>query len=165
MNKQEFKEFCHQEFTKRGFKKRKSMYYLNGKDLLGGLYLQKSMCDAFYIEFDFFIGKYDDKSHPTHYESDLFNRFVVLSKTTYKGEYFMNSCIEYELYSKEELQPYFDETFDKYILPPILEGKKHILENLDYYFDAIFPKDRQKILDKLLDQSGDASEIDNSSDD
>ena len=28
MTKQEFKEFCHEEFTKRGFKKRRNMWYL-----------------------------------------------------------------------------------------------------------------------------------------
>lgn len=152
MNKQEFKEFCHQEFTKRGFQKRKSMYYLKGEDLLGGLFLQKSIGEAFYVELDFFIGNYDDKSHPTHYEADIYNRLVVLSKRTYKGEFFMNPCIEYELYSKEELQPFFDEFLDVYVLPPILDGKKRILENLDYYFESIFPNDQQKILNKLLNQ-------------
>ena len=41
MTKQEFKEFCHEEFTKRGFKKRRNMWYLQGKGLLCGMYLQK----------------------------------------------------------------------------------------------------------------------------
>lgn len=51
MTKQEFKEFCHEEFTKRGFKKRRNMWYLQGKGLLCGMYLQKSMAEAFYVEY------------------------------------------------------------------------------------------------------------------
>lgn len=31
MTKQEFKEFCHEEFSKRDFKKRRNMWYLSGK--------------------------------------------------------------------------------------------------------------------------------------
>lgn len=53
MTKQGFKDFCHKEFTKRGFKKKRSVYYLEGKDLLCGLYLQKSMSDAYYVEYNF----------------------------------------------------------------------------------------------------------------
>ena len=153
MTKEEFREFCHSEFTQRGFKKKKNMYYLKGKDLLVGLYLQKSMAEAYYVEFDFFIGEYDEKSYPTHYEADIYNRFTVLSKVTYKGEYFMDACVDYERYSIEEIKPYFDKTFDEYIMPPILNGKKYILGNLDYYLEATFPKDRQNVLDKLLDET------------
>ena len=55
MTKQEFKEFCHEEFTKRGFKKRRNMWYLQGKGLLCGMYLQKSMAEAFYVEYDIWM--------------------------------------------------------------------------------------------------------------
>lgn len=134
MTKQEFKDFCHKDFTKRGFFKKKSMYYIKGKDLLCGLYLQKSMGDAFYVEFDFFLNNYDDvKSYPTHYESDIYNRFTVLSKVTYKGEYFMDAMIEYERYTEEELQPYFDKVFKEHIMPVVLLGKKFILDDIDFY--------------------------------
>lgn len=57
MNKEEFKLFCHKEFCKRGFMRRNKMHYLEGKDVLCGIYLQKSMGDGFYVKYNFFIGK------------------------------------------------------------------------------------------------------------
>ena len=150
MTKQEFKDFCHEEFIKRGFVKRKKMYYLKGRDLLCGLYLQKSMAEAFYVEYDFFIGQYDDvKMYPTVYDSDIHRRILVMSKDTVDGEYFMDVLIEYERYNVEEIKPYFEETFEKHIMPPILEGKKIILENQQHYFAALFPEGRCEVLKKL----------------
>lgn len=150
MTKQEFKDFCHEEFIKYGFKKRKSMYYLKGNGLLCGLYLQKSMAEAYYVEIDFFIGEYNDvKNYPTTYDSDIYRRIVVLSKDTFNGEHFMDACIEYGLYTKEELEPYFTQAFEKYIMPPILEGKKIILANKEYYFKALFPEQLDSVLSKL----------------
>ena len=151
MTKQEFKDFCHEEFTKRGFVKRKKMYYLKGKDLLCGLYLQKSMAEAFYVEYDFFIGEYCDvKTYPTVYDSDIHRRILVLSKSTVDGEHFMDALIEYERYNIEEIKLYFEETFEKYIMPPILEGKKVLLEKQEHYFLALFPEERDAVLGKLL---------------
>lgn len=134
MTKQEFKDFCHEEFMKRGFTKRKKMYYLNGKDLLAGLYLQKSMAEAFYVEWDFFIGKYTDmKLYPTTYDADLTKRIEVLSKDTINGEHFMDACIEYELYTAKELKEYFDKAFEEHIMPPIAIGKEFLLQDIGYY--------------------------------
>lgn len=150
MTKQEFKDFCHEEFTKRGFKKRKSMYYLQGKDLLCGLYLQKSMSDAYYVEYDFFLGKYMDvKKYPTTYEADIDMRIRVLSKDTYGGKYFMGACIEYDLYTREELKKYFDREFAEHIMPIIKEGKARLIKDLDYFFDEMFEEEIQKVLNKL----------------
>ena len=152
MTKQEFKDFCHEEFTKRGFVKRKKMYYLRGKDLLCGLYLQKSMAEAFYVEYDFFIGQYDDvKTYPTMYDSDIHRRILVLSKDTINGEHFLDALIEYERYNIEEIEPYFADTFEKYIMPPILEGKRILLENQQHYFVSVFAKDRNRVLEKLIE--------------
>lgn len=152
MTKQEFKDFCHEEFIKRGFKKRKSMYYLKGKDLLCGLYLQKSMADAYYVEFDYFFGEYNDvKDYPTTYDSDIYRRILVLSKDTINGEHFMDACIEYGLYTKQELEPYFTQAFEKYIMPPILKGKKTILENQDFYLKAVFEHEMDNVLSKLYE--------------
>ena len=82
MDKQEFREFCHEEFIKRGFQKRRNMYYLKGKDILCGLYLQKSMADAYYVNYDFFIGNYDNvKNYPTKYEADIGERITVWTKS------------------------------------------------------------------------------------
>ena len=94
MTKQEFLDFCHEEFTKRGFKKRKKTYYLNGEGILVGLYLQKSMAEAYYVEFDFFIGEFKNpKLYPTTYESDYYGRVCVLSKDIDEGDYYMTALI------------------------------------------------------------------------
>ena len=83
MTKQEFKDFCHTEFINRGFKKRKSVYYQQGNELLCGLYLQKSASDAYYVEYNFFLGNFPDvKMYPTIYDADINMRFTVLSKDT-----------------------------------------------------------------------------------
>lgn len=42
MDRKQFKEFCKNEFTERGFKKQRNMFYLTGYDLLCGIDLQKS---------------------------------------------------------------------------------------------------------------------------
>ena len=106
--------------------------------------------EAFYVEYDFFIGEYDDvKMYPTVYDSDIHRRILVMSKDTVDGEHFMDALIEYERYNIEEIKPYFEETFKKYIMPPILEGKKIILENQQHYFAALFPEERCKVLEKL----------------
>lgn len=152
MTKQEFKDFCHKEFTKRGFKKRKSMYYLEGKDLLCGLYLQKSMSDAYYVEYDFFLGEYSETNkYPTTYEADISMRFTVLSKDTYEEEYFMDACIEYELYMEEEIKKYFDKEFEEHIMPIVEEGKERLKQDLEYFFDEMFEEEIQSLLKKLKD--------------
>ena len=150
MTKEEFKQFCHNEFVRRGFVKRKSMYYLKGKDLLCGLYLQKSMAEAFYVEYDYFLDEYEDiKKYPNHYDADIWGHICVMSKDTIKGEHFMDGLIEYERYTDEEIIPYFEETFQKYILPPLEKGKRIILENPSYYLESVFPKEKEKVLQKL----------------
>ena len=65
----------------------------------------------------------------------------------------MDALIEYERYNVEEIKPYFEETFEKYIMPPILEGKKIILENQQHYFAALFPEERGKVLEKLMEET------------
>lgn len=150
MTKQEFKDFCHGEFIKRGFKKKKSVYYLHGKDLLCGLYLQKSMSDAYYVEYNFFLGNYSDvKDYPSIYDADINMRFTVLSKDTYDGEYFMGACIEYELYSEEEVKKYFDEEFEKHVMPIVKEGKERIIQDWDYFSAEMFDEEIKSVLAKL----------------
>ena len=150
MNKQEFKDFCHDEFTRRGFKKKRSMYYMKGKDLLCGIDLQKSMAEAFYVNYNFYIGEYDDvKSYPSKYDCDLYHRITVWSKDTVKGEHFWDAMIEYERYTIDEIKPYFDRAFEEYIMPPIEKGKKVILENKDFYFRGVFEYELPGLLEKL----------------
>lgn len=150
MTRQEFKDFCNNEFIKRGFEKRKSVYYLEGKDLLCGLYLQKSISDAYYVEYNFFLESYTNaKKYPTIYDADINRRFRVLSKDTYKGKHFMGACIEYELYTKEEIKKYFDKEFEEHIMPIIEGGKERLKLDLKYFFDEMFEEEIQSVLNKL----------------
>lgn len=153
MNKADFKDFCHDEFTKRGFKKHKSTYYLESSHgLLCGLTLQGSYGAAYYINCDFFIGNYSNpKEYPSQYDSDLYHRAIsVLSKDTYKGEYFMTPLIEYKRYTLEELRPYFERAFDECIMPPLLKGKQELLNHLDiWHFPDPSVKSEKEVLEKL----------------
>ena len=125
MTKQEFKEYVHKECLKRGFIKVRNSFFLLGTDLLCGVSLQKSNYgNVFYVNFDFYLGDYQNiKKYPSQYESDIGGRITVMSKTqTYQGKHFMTSLIEYEEYTEDELQSYFDKAFDELIIPPVLNG-------------------------------------------
>ena len=51
------------------------------KVFLCGMYLQKSMSEAFYVEYDFFFGDFSNvKKYPTIYDSDVYKRIGVLTK-------------------------------------------------------------------------------------
>ena len=151
MTKQEFKEFCQAKFFKRGFKKKKKMYYLEGTEVLCGIELQKSNYGAcYYVNCHFFIGNYDCPAcYPTSYESDICRRIAVLSKDTINGQHFMDALIEYEKYDVNELKPYFERAFDDFILPPVLEGVSVFLEKKSHYFSSVFPKDYDKVMGKI----------------
>lgn len=150
MEKQEFRDFCHEEFIKRGFVKKRNIYYLAGKEVLCGLHLQKSISDAYYVNCDYFIGDYANaKKYPTRYEADIPMRLCVLSKDTYEDEYFMDACISYELYTKEEIKKYFDIEFEEHIMPVIEEGKAKILKDSDYYFEELDDEEIANVLEKI----------------
>ncbi len=134
MDRKQFKEFCKNEFKAREFKKRKNAFYLPGHDLLCGIDLQKSnYSNVYYVNYYYFIGNFKNvTNYPTHYESDIQGRVAVMSrKQTFQGEQFMTAQIEYEEYTEDELRPFFDKEFEEKILPPINQGKKHILDNLN----------------------------------
>lgn len=134
MNKNQFKEFCKKEFESRGFRKVKNAFYLSGQDLLCGIDLQKSNYgNVYYVNYYYFIENFKNiASYPTHYESDIQGRVAVMSrKQTYQGECFVTAQIEYEEYTEDELRPFFNKEFEETILPPIYQGKKYILENLN----------------------------------
>ncbi len=156
MDKNEFKAFCKKEFHKRGYRKIKNMYYLCGiRDVMSGLELQKSnFGKEYYVNFYFFIGNFENTSsslYPTLYEYDVYGRIGVMSKTKHdnQGNLFETGAIEYEEYTEETLQPYFDKAFDKLILPPVYKGKKYILENLNkLYFLTLR---QNEVMRKLLE--------------
>lgn len=133
MEKKEFQNFCKKEFEKQGFKKIKNMYYLVGLDLLCGIMLQKSNFGAvYYVNYYYFIGDYHNiTTYPTHYENDLMGRIIVTAKTTAYGKFYETAQIEYEYYTEDELRPFFEKEFEEVILPPVYQGKKYILENLN----------------------------------
>ena len=147
MNKEEFKKFCHIEFTKRGFKKIKKGYYLQGpKDILCGIFLQKSnFGEIYYVNYCFHICFSQENIVPSYYDMDIDGgRITVKSKTQKNSDDLpiMTSQIEYEDYSAEELAKYFDKEFEEMILPPIYQGKKYILDNLNkLYFLTLRPKE------------------------
>lgn len=148
MDKQEFKDFCHREFTRRGFKKHKNMYYRKSEEhgLLCGLELQHSQFGRYYyINCDFFIGTFGEpKTYPTKYEYDLYRRpFLVLSRRTWNGEHYITGEIDYETYTEEELLPIFAEAFDKRIMPALLLGKKELRDHLDVWDTPKFDKERE----------------------
>ncbi len=150
MDTKQFKDFCKKEFELRGFKRIKKTFYLVGKDLLCGIELQKSnYSSSYYINYYFFLGKYDDTNHyPVCYDLDVQGRMVAMSKTqTVKGNHFLTSAIEYEEYTEEELRPYFDREFEERILPPVYQGKKYILNNLGKLYSLTLHK--EEVMRKL----------------
>lgn len=149
MEREEFRIFCHDEFVRRGFKKRKQMYYLQGKGILCGLSLQKSIAEAYYINCDCFIGDFSNmKSYPSMYDSDYYFRICVLSKDIIYGEHFMEACIEYKLYTQEELRKYFDKAFEEHIMPIVVIGKEALLKEIEIN-DDLLPQDIDGILKKF----------------
>ena len=153
MDKNEFKKFCHDEFTKREFKKRKNAYYRASEHgLLCVLRLQKSYGEAYYINCSFFIGNFSDpKDYPAREDYDLYDRPIcVISRDTYKGEHFMHAMIEYEKYTAEELLPYFTKAFDERIMPPLINGKQELLKQIDLRgFPLKHVKSKEEVLQKL----------------
>ena len=133
-------------FTKEVFIREK-MHYLDGdRDVLGAIFLAKSnYSNSYYVECDFCIkGLNQNLPYPNHYQVDVGNRIVVLSKTqTINGEKIMTAAIEYEHYSPEELRPYFDKAFEDWIMPPIIHGKKVLLEyiKVKYYAHVLREKE------------------------
>ena len=150
MDKKQFKEFCKKEFKSHGFRKQRKVFYLSGHDLLCGIDLQKSNYgEIYYVNYYYFLGDFSNiTEYPTHYESDIQGRIIVMSKTqTFQGKHFETAQVEYEEYTEEELKPFFDMEFKSKILPPIEQGKKYILDNLGkLYFLTL---NQEEVLRKL----------------
>ena len=128
MTKQEFKALCHQEFTKRGFVKKKSSYYRIGIDgLLCKLSFQSSYGTAYYINCDYYLC-ISSMEISADIQPELMGRvFRVLSKDTIKGKPFSSALIDYQRYSLEELTPFIDRAFDDYVLPPLENGRAELI--------------------------------------
>lgn len=151
MNKNQFKAFCKMKFELYGFKKVKKCFYLIKQDILCGLELQKSNYgNIYYINLFYCVGNYNNITTdlPTSSEGEISSRICVMSKTqTHQGKYFMTAQIEYEEYSEDELELFFDKELKEKVLPPIYQGKKYIVENLNkQYFLTL---NQNEILCKL----------------
>ena len=150
MDKKQFSVFCRSEFEKYGFTKRKNMFYLCGHDVLCGIYLQKSdYGTVYYIDYCYFIGDFaDSENYPGYRESDSQGRIMVMSKKmSFQGKTFLTAQIEYEAYTEDELRPFFEKEFKEKVLPPIRDGRKFILENLDkLYFLTL---NQEEVKEKL----------------
>lgn len=150
MDTEQFKAFCKQKFEKHGFKKEKKYFYRIGKDLLCGIDLQRSnFGPQYYINYFYWLDKnWDSKELPSYYDSDIDGRISAMSKTmTYQGKHFMTVQIEYGEYTEEELRTYFDKAFEEEILPPIIYGKKYILDNLGKIYELTL--NQEAVLQKL----------------
>lgn len=150
MDKDQFKRFCKNEFEMHGFKKIKKAFYLIGNDLLCGINLQKSDYGSiYYVNYYYFIGDFSKTTnYPTYYSCDIEGRFEVMTKTeTIQGKHFITAQVEYEEYSEDELRPFFDKEFEEKVLPPIRQGKKFILDNLNkLYFLTL---NQEEVMQKL----------------
>lgn len=151
MDKKEFKQFCHNEFVGRGFKRKKSMYYLRGlDDILCGIWLKQSNYGSVYtvMFYYFFDNAPVEQIYPLHHEYDLVGYIKVLSKDTVRGQRYFSGTIDYEKYTEEELKPYFDRAFEEYILPPIELGKAQIIA-YNEHLTAHHTRSKNEVIDEL----------------
>ena len=153
MDSKEFKKFCKDEFTKRGFRKVKNDYCCQGNGVLCRLNLQHSRFGPdYYINIYFYIGDFSDKEYPILDEYDFYGRFTAMSKmTTEKGKTFLCSQIEYTYYTEDELRPYIEMSFNQKICPVLEHGKKEIIPLLEKkkFFTNVFRE--EETLNKLKD--------------
>ena len=68
-------------------------------------------------------------------------------KQTFQGKCFITAQVEYEEYTEDELRPFLDRELEKKVLPPICQGKKYILDNLNtLYFLTL---NQEEVMRKL----------------
>lgn len=152
MDKCDFKKFCHNEFSKHDFIKRKSSYYRKTDDgLLFEISLQGGY-NYYFVNCYVYIGDYSDfRLYPTYLDFDLYCRpFCVISKDTIGGEHFLDAMIEYPEYTVEELTPYFEDAFKKVLLPAILGGKKALVDTIEYWTMPLSGKKTKEDILKAL---------------
>ena len=61
----------------------------------------------------------------------------------------LTGLIDYELYTPDELRPYFDKAFEEHIMPAIHYGKSCILKEADYYYHLFADDEWEEFLEKL----------------
>ena len=151
MNKQEFVSFCHEQFVRYGFQKKRSMYFRQGCDgILCGIGFKKSSYSRSWVVMYYYYlnGTTSREEPPSPYNYDLVGYINVMSKETVRGKTFLTGTIDYERYTQGELDPYFSEAFDKYILPSLQNGKGYLLDHNDH-LSSHHEKNKALILEQL----------------
>ena len=138
MDKKEFMNFCKEDLKKRGFKKIKKGYYFDGGNGISIIIYPQggSFGKYYYINCGFSMCSLNDfLPRPIFDDMDFTNRIAIMSRgdDTIDGKHYMTAQIDYEEYDQSELQPFFDDFFEKWVNPVITKGKKYILENKDEY--------------------------------
>lgn len=154
MDSKEFKKFCKDEFTKRGFRKVKSDFYCQGNGVLCSLYLQHSdFGPMYYLNFYFYIGDFTGKEYPSRYDYDFYGRIAFMSKTSTinGGKTFLGGLIEYNYYTEDELRLYIDKGFEEKISPILEHGKEEIVSLLEQKMCHANILREEETLDKLKD--------------
>lgn len=90
------------------------------------------------------------KSIRPTYDSDVYRRIGVLTKE----DKTLTGLIDYELYTPDELRPYFDKAFEEHIMPAIHYGKSCILKEADYYYHLFADDEWEEFLEKLKRRLG-----------
>ena len=149
MTKQEFLDLCHREFTRRGFKKSKKMYYLKGDGLLCGLYIQKSSYGGnyCYVEYDFFIGDFPlVKNYPSIYESDYNKRFTIWTQED--GEYYWGGMYYYDRFTEKEICESFNRVFNEHVMP-IIQGDYELFRREVRDCEHMLDEEKEILLHKI----------------
>ena len=135
-----FKKFLHKYLKEKGFEKIKTNYYLNGKDFLCMIDIQRSSYGpTYYINYSFFLGKFKkpyviNQESVKTYTPNVEGQFYFAEKNKY-------SC-DYLDYKEDEITKIFDSNFDERIKPPFEEGKKYLLKHFGTLYSSFLPDER-----------------------
>ena len=135
-----FKKFLHKYFKEKKFEKIKGKYYLNSEYFLCAIEIQKSSYGpTFYINYDFFLGKFE-KPYAINQESiETYTPYV--GGRFYFSEKHKYSC-DYLDYEEDELLKIFDSNFYERIKLPFEEGKKYLLKHFGTLYTSFLLDER-----------------------
>ena len=129
-----FKKFFHSYLKAKGFEKIKNEYYMNGKEFLCMIDLQRSSYGpTYYINYTFFLGEFEkpyviNTDSIETYTPYVGNRFYFAENNKY-------SC-DYLEYTEEELTSILDFNFNERVAPPFEKGKKYLLDNFGNLYES-----------------------------
>ena len=135
-----FKKFLNKYLKEKGFEKIKSKYYLNGKNFLCVIDIQKSNYGpTYYINYSFYLGNFE-KPYVINQESvETYTPYV--GGRFYFAEKHKYSC-DYLEYTEEELIKIIEENFKERIIPPFIEGKQYLLKHFGKLYTSFLLDER-----------------------